>query len=36
MKLKVKRDIQAGNKCLRIKEWVVSEAREMVTLLKKI
>lgn len=24
--LKVKRDIQAGNKCLKIKEWVVREA----------
>lgn len=24
--LKVKRDIQAENKCLRIKEWAVSEA----------
>lgn len=27
--LKVKRDIQAGYKCLRIKEWVISEAMGM-------
>lgn len=34
--LKLKKDIQAGNKCLRINEWAVSEAIGRMPLPKRI